>query len=388
VSRSVCILTTVHPVSDQRIFHKEARSLVAAGYTVTLIAQHSCREHVREGVRILGLPVTRSRLGRPLNWLRLLYLAWRERADIYHFHDPELLPWGLMIRWITGRPVIYDIHEHNPDTIVLREWIPLPLRVPVSRAFDLLEKLLTRRLDAAIVADDAIEERFRPTVKRLVKLYNYPLKDVFAPSVTVSPMPIPQPRPVQIVYVGLIAPQRGHLLMLDALSSLIREHGTDAGLWLAGRMDSERVQATFEQRLAEDHHLADRVQWFGLIPHEHIPSLLRAASVGWIPFQSVAQLRKNIPTKLFEYMACGLPVVGSDLPPIRRFVEPVQAGLLATPGDAQSHAEQIAYLAQHPDLAQQMGQNGLRAFEVQYNWNSEAKKLLGLYQELVGTPDV
>jgi glycosyltransferase involved in cell wall biosynthesis len=376
--RTICMLTSVHPPFDPRVFHREARSLAAAGYAVTLIAQHGQREEIRDGVRIVGLPQARSRLGRPLNWTRLLRLALRERADAYHFHDPELIPWGLLLRGLTGRPVVYDAHEHYPDSIMVREWIPAPLRRMVSRVFDGFERAASRRFDAVIVADDDVEARFRPIARRLVTLYNFPHKGLFEQP-SPPPADLPAPRPVQLVYVGLITPERGGYLMLEALDRLRRDYGIDAGLWLAGRIPDPDLRAAVEGA-------ADRVNWLGTIPHESLPALLRAATIGWVPFLDVPKLRKNIATKQFEYMACGLPVLGSDLPPIARFVTPAHAGTLVPPGDPSAHAAAIARMVQHPAKLHEMGIHGKKAFLTRYNWDTEEAKLIDLYRALIGPP--
>jgi glycosyltransferase involved in cell wall biosynthesis len=380
---TICMLTSVHPPFDPRVFHREARSLAAAGYGVTLVAQHDRREEIRDGVRIVGLPPTRSRLGRPLNWLRLLRLALREKADAYHFHDPELIPWGLLLRGLTGRPVVYDAHEHYPATIRIREWIPATLRGPISRIFDGFERAASRRFDAVIVADDDVEERFRPVARRLVKLYNFPHRALFSDIPANLPADAPPPRPVQIVYTGLMSVERGLLLMLDALSILMNEHRLDVGLWLAGRMSHPDVETAFRERLARDEALAARIWWPGTLPHPDIPTLLERATVGWVPFLAVPQLMMNIATKQFEYMACGLPVVGSDLAPIRRFIAAADAGLLAVPGDPASHAEAIARIARNPEEARAMGARGKEAFLTGYNWDDEAAKLIDLYRDLL-----
>ncbi|TEU17385.1 MAG: hypothetical protein E3J21_08470 [Anaerolineales bacterium] len=110
-SGKVCVMTSVHPPFDPRIFHKEAQTLVQAGYEVVLIAPHDKESENVDGVHIIGLPRYKRRFYRPLNWWRILRVALRQKADVYHFHDPELLPIGLWLQWWTGKPVVYDVHE-------------------------------------------------------------------------------------------------------------------------------------------------------------------------------------------------------------------------------------------------------------------------------------
>jgi glycosyltransferase involved in cell wall biosynthesis len=154
-------------------------------------------------------------------------------------------------------------------------------------------------------------------------------------------------------------------------------------LWIAGRFGYLHEQREFESRLEADADLRSRVTWLGIVPYDQVPGLLSGADIGLVPLQPVPKFEKNIPTKQFEYMAAGLPIVASDLAPIRQFVASSQAGRLAVPDDARSHADEIAYLVKHPGAAKRMGENGQAAFEAKYNWDSEAKKLVDLYHGLV-----
>ena len=129
----ICILSSVHLALDNRVFYREAQSLRQAGYDVTLIAVHG-QDEVRAGIRILALPRVR-RWQRPVLWAALLRRAIETRADVFHFHDPELLiitPW---LRWLTGRPTIYDVHEVYTDFIEVKEYIPAWLRPPMAWVF-------------------------------------------------------------------------------------------------------------------------------------------------------------------------------------------------------------------------------------------------------------
>ncbi len=94
----VCILTSVHSLFDIRIFHKQAKTLAKAGYDVTLIVQHT-RDEVIEGIKVIALPKPKNRFHRMIGLVfRVFRLALTQKADVYHFHDPELLPVGVLLR--------------------------------------------------------------------------------------------------------------------------------------------------------------------------------------------------------------------------------------------------------------------------------------------------
>ncbi len=122
MKNKVCILTSVHPPFDVRIFHKEAKSLVKAGYDVTLIAQHD-KEEIVDGVKIINLQKPRNRIERMTKTVSELYQkALRVDADIYHFHDPELIPVGKALKK-RGKAIIYDVHEDYYESIKLKKVI-------------------------------------------------------------------------------------------------------------------------------------------------------------------------------------------------------------------------------------------------------------------------
>jgi glycosyltransferase involved in cell wall biosynthesis len=376
----VCILTSVHPPFDPRIFHKEAQTLVQAGYEVTLIAPHDKKSENVDGVQIMGLPRYKRRFYRPLNWWRILRVALRQKADAYHFHDPELLPIGLWLQWWTGKPVVYDAHEHYPDAILIRGWMPLPAREPISKLFDLIELCLGAHFSAILVADDAVEARFKKISPRVVKLYNFPLQTMFQAGQSEEAESVE--RLNSVVHVGLLSEERGVWIMLDAISALINIYNLDVTLTLIGRLSSLTLEKQMKD-CVQAGGIASHIELVGQVPHVEVPRYTRRARVGWVPWQPVKKHCKNIPTKMFEYMACGLPIVASDLPPIRRFIAESACGILVNATNAHEHAEAILYMLDHPDEAQRMGENGRNAVKEKYNWESERRKLLRLYEELL-----
>jgi hypothetical protein len=106
-NKKICILTSVHQAFDVRIFHKQAKTLAQTGYDVTLIAQHNKNEIV-DGVKIVALSASPNRLYRMIvTSLCILRLALKQKGNIYHFHDPELIPVGILLK-LLGKKVIYE----------------------------------------------------------------------------------------------------------------------------------------------------------------------------------------------------------------------------------------------------------------------------------------
>ena len=370
MSAKVCILTTVHPPFDTRIFHKEAKTLARAGYVVVLIAQHDKDEAV-DGVKIIALPKPRNRLTRifGLTWLAFR-LALRQRAEIYHFHDPELLPIGVLLKLFTRAKVIYDVHEDVPKQILTKYWIPARLRRPLAVVFNAFEKLLARALDAVVVAEEGIAEKFLRLKPVLV--HNYPNLEM---------LPNPSPRRKEegdkvLVYIGGITQLRGAFEMVRALEYLAHIDGLR--LHLIGKFAPPGLVQELQKLPGYQ-----RVRFLGWLHPTEVYEHLRGTDIGIVCLHPEPKYVTAWPVKLFEYMAAGLPVVASNFPLWREIVEGNRCGICVDPLNPKEIAQAIEYLITHPEEARKMGENGRRAVEEKYNWEKEGEKLLKLYEELV-----
>jgi len=367
--KKVVLLTTVHPPFDTRIFHKQAKTLVKAGYDVTLITQHD-RNDVVDGVKILALPKQRNRLDRicGLTW-RAFRLALRQRAEVYHFHDPELLPVGAVLKLLTRAKVIYDVHEDIPAQVLTKHWIPGPLRKPLAVAFHLFEKCLARALDAVVVATEGIAEKFRGL--NPVVVHNYPDLEMLPVS---SAAPRERDEKV-LVYVGGLSKLRGAVEMVRSLEYLAHTDGLR--LDLIGPFESPELERELQKLPGYKN-----VRALGWFQPPKVYKRLKEADIGLVCIHPVPRYVMALPTKLFEYMAAGLPVVASDFPLWREIVEGAGCGLLVNPLDPEDIARGVRYLLEHPEEARAMGRRGREAVMQRYNWEIEAEKLLQCYEEL------
>jgi glycosyltransferase involved in cell wall biosynthesis len=374
----VCILSSVHPCFDVRIFQKQARSLAQTGYQVTLAAVGDVGESVVDGVRILGLPQPVSRWQRPLNWWRVLRIGLRERADIYHFHDPELLAVGAVLKLLSGKPVVYDVHENYPEDILTKEWIPAWLRKPFSALFRVAEETAARWMDGVVVVNECLAERFRGK-SRVATVFNYSrLESAAQPQHGANSA---EQRPVRyFVYAGRISDDRG---LHECAQALARLEDSDVELLCAGRIG--HVAEEGFRALLEGQHPQSRFKYLGLLPYEAIPPLLQDALAGLLCFRPTPNNVLGTPNKLFEYMSASIPVIASDFPFIREVVSEAGCGILVRAEDVDEIASAMERILQDPEGADRMGRNGLQAVQNRFNWETEEKKLLALYDGLLGT---
>lgn len=353
----VVMLSTVHSLDDVRIAGKEATALAAAGHAVSVIA--------RPGRALPGLDCVALDFPSVSRWLRPLVgsraaarAVAASGARVVHFHDPELIPVGLLLK-LRGYRVIYDAHEDVPADVMSKSWIPRILRPLVSRAAGVVERLAARHFDAVVAATPGIAARLLRHGAKASVVRNYARLAEFQITSAAS-------RQRQAVYVGRISFDRGLREMVEACGAvglplvLAGSIGAAESAWLQGRSG---------------------VQHVGLLDRHAVASLLAESSLGLCMLHPAPNYLEALPIKLFEYMAAGLPVVVSDLPVASAIVGEAGCGRVVVAGDAAALARALQEMLAAPDLAA-MGEAGRRAVREKYNWERESEALVALYQRL------
>jgi glycosyltransferase involved in cell wall biosynthesis len=360
-------LTSVHSIRDPRIFHKECKSLAALGHDVGLVACHD-RAEVIDGVRIIPVERGQGRLQRMLQvgW-RVYRAARRERADVYHFHDPELLWVGALLK-LGGAAVIYDVHEDVPKQIMGKPWIPAWARPWVSRAFAAVEQIGARLVDGIVAATPSIAEKFAPDKTTVVQ--NFP-EAAFA---RVDDQAVPwEARADSFVYTGGLMAIQGARDMARAFALLPEGMtGTVAGTFHPPELEAE-VAAMPGWR---------RVRFLGQVPRADVVAAMRSARAGVVVNHPTVNYVEAYPTKMFEYMACAIPVVCSNFPLWAQIVNEADCGIAVDPQDPEAIAAALRELDADPARAQRLGENGRRAVAERYNWEAELRKLEALYEKV------
>ncbi len=378
VNKKVCMVTWGHDALDDRIFFKEALSLRKVYSQVTVIAAGSGgRQHVK-GVKVVM--VKRYRI--PLVTMRRIYRAARgERAHFYHLHEPQLWPLAFLLKIRCRCKVIYDVHEHLPEMI--RDFSTKPRSVATFWAtiFSLLDQLLVRRVDATMVASDLLASRFSGMARRVVTIYNYPRIDLFDGQQPPPPGLKQRHGSGRIVfYHGQIARARGMPVLMRACKIAARTT-QNLRLIMLGHIFGRSYGAELRTSMHRE-GVGGFVEILDPVPHEEVPRYLALSEVGLVVLPPLSVFRESLPIKLFEYMACGVPVVASRLPAIKRVIEETGCGLLVDPENAEEIGMAIAYLLEHPEEARAMGQRGKKAVGEQYNWSPMEIRLLNLYRDL------
>lgn len=365
----VAHLTSVHPYRDTRIFLKECRTLASAGYETHLVAP-GAPEEMLCGVRLHGIPAPcGGRLARMTGTVRGVYqVAKRLDAEVYHFHDPELIFVGMRLAR-QGKRVIYDAHEYVPHNILDKAYIPRPVRRPIALVADGIERLAATRFARIVAPTPKIASRFPP--RKTVLIHNYPIPGELATDVWV-----PQAqRPKLAVYVGSITVVRG-------LCEVVRAYGLlDPALGIRMVVGGDFSPPELETELKRLPGGA-QVEFPGWLSREEVSRLFSEARVGIVTFLHTPAQADAYPTKLFEYMEAGLPIITSHFLAWREFVEGTGCGLMVDPANPQAIADAIRWIIERPHEAEEMGRRGMEAVRTRYNWNNEAPKLLNMYREI------
>lgn len=361
----ICHLTSAHPWTDTRIIEKQCRSLTAAGHEVFLVAVGEPPPGM-EPVQAVSVPaLTGGRAGRmSLQALRVWRAALSLGADVYHFHDPELLPGALLAR-LTGRRVIYDVHEEVHLDIRTKFYLHPWVRSTLSLGYLMLEQLSAPLFSALMAANESTRERLGRHSARVTYVPNYPLRDEIVPA------PLGGPRH-GVAYVGAITRDRGIREMVAAAAV------AGVRLVLAGKFEN----ATLQAEITAMPEWAN-VDFCGQASRAQVARILGEVSAGLVLLHPDPNNMACLSTKLLEYMSAGIPVIASDFPSYRRVVEPFRCGLCVPPLSVHDIATAIRRLNADPALAGAMGARGRAAIESQLNWEATVPGFLQAYRRVL-----
>jgi glycosyltransferase involved in cell wall biosynthesis len=393
-SVTCCLFTSSHAAYDDRIFHKEALSLQKAGYRVVVIVRGQNVPAESNGVSLVGyrLPSFPRRLGlgRLICLIALVRLGFRADADVYHCHTPDLLLSAVLIQLaqrVLRRKRVFIIHEirdfylheaYLDRNLTRRQRFGLALR-------ECWDRFLERRCDHIVGVEETKVARplsYGIPRDRVTVVENYVQPEVFV----ARPKRF-DPNRFVVAYEGGLSNYRGIDKLAEACVTLAARCGVRVTLLLAGRWNSSDEAKRFEDYCAQNRDSLD-LRSLGWIPHVEIPRMLTEADVCCTVFFSKRYERvlsgKAGPIKLYEYMACGKPIIASDLPALRYVVEKARCGVLVDrAGGAQAIADALEHYYRNPGSLAEHGANGRRAVEQWFHWPIAERKLLDVYAALL-----
>lgn len=373
------MVLTVIPWDDFRQFLRQAPALVQGGHEVIYFCGKPDRK-VETSVRMVPLPPRQKKWARLTGGINLFRHIVSYKPEAVHLSSVELLPLGLMLKLLTRVKVIYDCREDMFHSLRdHKDWSFAPAGKVLAWAVRGIEYLAAKTFDGMVVSDPALfsMHQHMPDDRKMI-FYNTPQLSLFKS----AGLPWSE-RKYDVTMMGSMSPRTGATNLIEA-AGMLKRRGKIIRVLLLGQPTPSVLPEI--NRLIDQYDLADQVTITGWIPHEQVPDLLGQVKIGVVGLLDMPKFRNNIACKAFEYMACSMPVVSSDLPPERIFIEEGKTGLYFTPGCTEELAQAIQTLLDDPVRAESMGNEGRKAFENRWNCENDQKNFRQFYERILARP--
>ncbi|MBD2699626.1 glycosyltransferase [Spirosoma sp. BT702] len=363
-------ISTAHQPQDPRIVFKQCQTL-ADEYEV-FCALPNADPSVAPDIHFIRLPYYRRVIWRilitcPLILLRCLPL----RPKLVHIYVPEFVPFAYAFR-LLGAQIIYEVQENLHKKMHLKT---INKGRFLQKAFLWFDHL-ARQNFYLIFTEHGYLSTYSQLAKPHVVIYNFPLLSFLEP----FRRPYgPNPTHPSFFYIGWLSFERAIDTLIKG-AALLKVSHPNVAVHLFGQciFTAELLEA-----IPDYAAVRDSIHFYGYTDQRLAFPKSAGATAGLALLKPVGDYPESYPTKLFEYMALGLPVVTSDFPLYQDVVERHRCGFCISPYEPQQLADALTYLIEHPDEAQNMGERGQRAVEEHYNWRTEAEKLLLFYKRIL-----
>ena len=357
-------LTSAHPRYDTRIYHKMCKSL-SKKYKVSLIVADGLGDEQKDNINIFDVGKPISRKYRILNSTKHVFQKALELdSNVYHLHDPELIPIGLKLKKL-GKKVIFDSHEDVPKQITAKHYLNNFSKKILSYLYSKFEIYALKKLDYVISATPIIRDKFRNYGIKSIDINNFPILNDF---IEITPTYDSK----TICYIGILYETRGIKEIVKAIEDL------DVKLIIAGKFYDKKYEKEVRSLKGWE-----KVDFKGFVNKEEIKKILRESIIGCVTLYPTPSYMEAYPVKMFEYMSAGLAIVSSNFPLYEEFVLGNNCGVCVDPLDINAIKKAIIDLSNNLEQVKKMGNNGKKAIKEKYNWENEEKKLFSLYDEVL-----
>lgn len=379
----ILVICSGHTLDDDRVTRKQAASLANLGHDVTVCAWRRY-DFEEPHVRLIDLHRLRTgqdntadrkeRLSRKdrLMCLGALHsLVLREKPDLLIAHELETAALACWIRLRRQVPYVFDVHEMYDETV--RNRAPRGFRFAASRVVRLLLRVIARKAETITVVSPIAARFFNEIAPGIPieQLHNSPLVEYFPYNDLEGSVPI-------IVHEGTLSMNRGAMQMLEALSIVKKTH--DFKFLVLGSI----VQEIRDQFLSKIRQLGlqDIVEMPGRLPWTEFGKVEASGQIGLICMQPLPNNMKSLSNKLYNYMACGLAVIGPKKSATEELLLKYQAGLCVDTTKPDEIAEAVVYLLKNPEIRRGMAARGRRAIEQDLGWHCMEIRMQKVYSRI------
>ncbi len=394
---SVCMISSLHGLYDDRIYWKEALSLKNHGYDVIhittgdddldFVSEHGIRLIQVKKKRYFRNPyldiLFRKITFRPDIYKKMFGICEAMRADVYHYHDIQINRFSRKLKQLSHAPaLIYDVHEDFSDLILSGR----PLNSPVRWLFRLYSNWLRRwelsrasSCDFIIAAVDHIYQKFEEMAAcgKAAVIYNY---TTLHPD-TIRPA---EQKKYDAIYCGQINPLRGGMEIARAVV-IARKVIPGIKILLLGPVPDAQYKKELLEEI-EKNNLQDNLILYGNVPYKEIDAYYQDSRIGLGIFMPVSIFYYGIQIKTFEYMAFGLPVICSNFGTIDQIIRESGSGITVDPRSPEAISKALITLLTNKEFYNTCSANGRLAAMNKYNWKTEEAKLLDIYKGLSRLP--
>ena len=364
----VAHLSSAHNRYDTRIFLKMCKSLSANYYKVYLVIADGKGDEINSGVTILDTGANKGgRINRMSKTVSKIFKKAKELdVDIYHLHDPELIPVGLKLKKL-GKKIIFDAHEDLPNQILSKPYLNKFSKKILSKIIKIYQFYSLPKFDAIVAATPDINDKLSKINPKTININNYALLNELRNSYRWIE------KKNEAIYLGFISKIRGITQLISSLN-----YTKNIRLNLVGIFNDKNLKQNLKQSTTWK-----RVNEYGFLDRKKVNEVLANSKVGVVTFLPEPNHINAQPNKIFEYMSAGLPIVCSNFLLWKKIIENNNCGICVDPLNVKDIGKAIQFFIDNPIKAEQMGRNGRKAIEQTYNWSIEEKKLLELYKSIL-----
>jgi glycosyltransferase involved in cell wall biosynthesis len=272
-----------------------------------------------------------------------------------------------MIGRIFKLPVIYDMAENYPAMWqIFRSKLKIPLLAKI------IESIALRLSDhVMVVVEESRERLLRKGIRsqNVSIVSNTPELNLFEENIHRYRKEIFQNNKINLLYIGYLTKLRGLDTVIKALPKILKEEGKIKLNIIGDGIDLPKLKG-----LAKEIGVQEYVDFKGWIDFKYIPYIISKSDIGVIPHHSNEHTNTTIPNKIFDFMACGKPVIVSNARPLKRIVEKTGCGITFQAENIDDFSNKLICLIKENEK-DQMGLRGKKAVKEIYNWDKDAENL-------------